>query len=432
MTGPHSLLLRLYQGASPALDHLAGQLAAFSPKLAAGVRGRTGLDDRLAGAAPRLMDGVWFHVTSVGEYEQARPVIAAIKETRPELPVAVTHFSPSGYEYALKRPCADFHDYLPFDHPDRMDRMLRLWRPRLLVFVKFDLWPNQVLAADRHGVPLVLLAGSLAPTSGRLHPMVRGMYRDLFDRFAHLGVCTPDDARRFREDLGVSCPLSVTGDTRVEQVILRYEASRDGETAARLKSLGGRILVLGSTWPPDERLWMPILPALLEEFPDLRVVLTPHEPLEDRLVKLEAELDGKGISHVRLSQLVGNAAAGGRVIVVDGIGKLAEIYRAGHLAYVGGSFTTGVHNTMEPAVASMPVLFGPRIQNAEEALLLVDRRAGFVLEKPDEALAQARRLLSDENLLRETGAEARRIVLEQRGATARSMRVIAPYLEDRG
>ncbi|PID81885.1 hypothetical protein CSA17_00210 [bacterium DOLJORAL78_65_58] len=440
MTAPRSLLLRLYRGASPALANLVGQLAPFSPKLAAGVQGRQGLDARLAEAAPRLRGGVWFHVTSVGEYEQARPVIAAIKEAHPEMPVAVTHFSPSGYHYALRRPCADFHDYLPFDHPDPMDRLLRLWRPRLLVFVKFDLWPNQVLAAHRQGVPLVLLAGSLAPTSGRLHPMVRGMYRDLFDRFAHLGVCTPDDARRFREDLGVSCPLSVTGDTRVEQVILRYEASRDGDTATRLKSLGGRILVLGSTWPPDERLWMPILPTLLADFPDLRVVLTPHEPLEERLVKLEAELTRQGVSHVRLSALAGKTndskhailehAIPERVILVDSIGKLAEIYRSGHLAYVGGSFTTGVHNTMEPAVASLPVFFGPRIQNAEEALLLVQRRAGFVLQKPDEALDQARRLLAAEDLRLDTGDAARRVVLEQRGATARSMRVIAPYLED--
>jgi len=121
-----------------------------------------------------------------------------------------------------------------------------------------------------------------------------------------------------------------------------------------------------------------------------------------------------------------------RVILVDSIGQLAEIYRSGHLAYVGGSFTTGVHNTMEPAVASMPVMFGPRIQNAEEAGILVTRKAGFILKEPAEALAQASTLLSDENLLLQTGAEARQIVLEQRGATERSLRAIAPFLETTG
>jgi len=276
------------------------------------------------------------------------------------------------------------------------------------------------------------LAGSLQPKSSRLHPMAKGMFREIFNHFTHIGVCTPDDAQRFVEELGVSCPVSVTGDTRVEQVILRFEAARDGATATELKNLGGRLLILGSTWPPDEKLWLPILPELLNQFPDLKVVLTPHEPLPHRLAALEKRLDREKIAHARLSQLMedgSNAHQKTRIILVDSIGVLAEIYRSGHLAYVGGSFTTGVHNTMEPAVATMPVMFGPRIQNAEEAGLLASRQAGFVLHTPDEALAQAGRLLSDDKLLEETGQLARQVVLDQRGATERSLHTIEPYLK---
>ncbi len=429
---PKGLMLRLYQTFSPALVGLTNQLAPFSAKLATGVQGRRGLMQRLADMAPEVRGGVWFHVTSVGEYEQARPIIDAIKTLPDPPPVMVTHFSPSGYDFALKNPCGDVHEYLPFDHPDHMNRLVKLWQPRLLVFVKFDCWPNQVLAAVRHQVPVVLLAGSLQPKSSRLHPVAKGLFREIFNHFASIGVCTPDDARRFVHGLGVSCPVSVTGDTRVEQVILRYEAARDGATATELKNLGGRLLILGSTWPPDEKLWLPILPELLKEFPDLKVVLTPHEPLPQRLASLEKRLGSDKIVHTRLSQfLVAGADAHQqtRIILVDSIGALAEIYRSGHLAYVGGSFTTGVHNTMEPAVASMPVMFGPRIQNAEEAGLLVSREAGFVLSTPDEAFAQVRRLLSDEKLLAETGHKAREVVLDQRGATERSLHTIEPYLE---
>jgi 3-deoxy-D-manno-octulosonic-acid transferase len=407
-------LLNLYRSVSPLLAALTPQAAAFSPKLKEGLAGREGIWERLGAGAAAVKGGVWFHVTSVGEYEQARPVIAAIKALPQAPPVMVTHFSPSGYAFAARRPCADLHEYLPLDTPANMGRLVNLWRPRLLVFVKFDLWPNQVLAADQAGVPVFLLAGSLQPRSARLHPVARGMYRDLFDRFAHLGVCTPEDRRRFLADLRVSCPVTVTGDTRVEQVILRYEAAQDGATAARLKGLGGRIMVLGSTWPPDEKLWLPVLPRLLAEFPDLKVVLTPHEPQEPRLQGLERELDRRQTGHLRLSRLMGqapDAAVPARVILTDSIGQLAEIYRSGHLAYVGGSFTTGVHNTMEPAVASMPVLFGPVIQNAEEAGLLVRRQAGWVVEKPEQALDRARQ-----------------VVLDQRGATARSMEVLRPFL----
>ena len=117
-----------------------------------------------------------------------------------------------------------------------------------------------------------------------------------------------------------------------------------------------------------------------------------------------------------------------RVILVDSIGVLAEIYRAGHLAYVGGSFTTGVHNTMEPAVGSMPVMFGPVIRNAEEAGVLAKRGAGFILNRPQEALARARELLADEGLRLELGARARQVVLDQRGATVKSLNVLEPYL----
>jgi len=421
--------LRFYRNVSPLLAGLPPLLAPFSAKLAEGVAGRRGLLRRLLNATATVRGGVWFHVTSVGEYEQARPLIAALQEEDPGRPVMVTHFSPSGWEYAHRRPCADLHDYLPFDDPGAMQRLVIAWRPRALVFIKFDLWPNQVLAARRQGVPVVLLAGSLQPESARLKPLARGLYRDLFDRFAHLGVCTEDDARRFPDDLGVTAPVSVTGDTRVEQVILRWEEAREGRTAARLKALGGRILVLGSTWPPDEALWLPVLPRLLERFPDLTVVLTPHEPASRRLAALERALDAAGVGHLRLSRLTaGDPAAGARVVLVDSIGVLAEIYRSGHLAYVGGSFTTGVHNTMEPAVCGMPVLFGPRIRNAEEAGVLVRRGAGFVLHRPEEALETAGRLLADDDARTRLGAEARRVVMEQRGATARSLEVLRPLL----
>ena len=425
------VMLRLYRGLSPALCAAAGLAGPLSPKLAEGIAGRRGLMDRLAAGADLVKGGVWFHATSVGEYEQARPIIAALKE-RPDPPrIAVTHYSPSGFEYAKKRPCADLHDYLPLDHPRDMARLMDLWQPRLLVFVKFDCWPNQVAAAADRGVPVVLAAGSLQPRSARLRPLAKPLFRDVFNRFAHLGVCTPEDRQRFVEDLGITTPVSVTGDTRVEQVILRYEAARAGETAGRLRELGGRLFILGSTWPPDEKLWIPVLGDLLASNPELRVVLTPHEPSTDRLESLESSLDRRKIPHRRLSVLMADPQGGddpARVILTDSIGVLAEIYRAGHLTYVGGSFTTGVHNTMEPAVASMPVLFGPRIHNAEEAGLLVRRGAGFVLENSQEAFKVADGLLGDDERLKALGATARQVVLDQRGATERSLDMIEPFL----
>lgn len=430
--------LRTYRALSPVLAAAAPLVAPFFPKLREGLRGRRGLEARSEAAAAAVQGCVWFHVTSVGEYEQARPLIAALRDRPSPPPLVVTHFSPSGRHYAEKRPCADLHEYLPLDRPAAMARLVRLWRPRLLVFVKFDCWPNQVLAAAHAGVPVVLMAGSLRPGSARLHPFARPLYRDLFDRFAHVGVCTEEDRRRFVDDLGVRCPVSVTGDTRAEQVILRWEAAAGGATAAALRHLGGRLLVLGSTWPPDEELWLPGLGRLRAEHPDVRVVLTPHEPSPARLTQLERALAARGLRTRRLSAVVAEDAATvaadrvapdkADVILTDSIGQLAEIYRAGHLAYVGGGFTTGVHNTMEPAIAGLPVLFGPAIDNAEEAGELVRRGAGQVVRTAEQALGAASRLLRDAAALALAAEAARAVVLAQRGATARSLAVLEPLL----
>jgi 3-deoxy-D-manno-octulosonic-acid transferase len=425
-------LRRLYHHLAPVAIGALPALAPFSAKLREGLAGRADLLPRLLAASARVRGGVWVHASSVGEYEQARPVIAALRETHgPDLPVVVTHFSPSGYEFARKRPAGDLHDYLPFDHPADMRRLMEAWQPRLLIFVKFDCWPNLIAAARDAGVPVVLLAGSLQPRSARLKPYARRFFRGLFNQFAHLGVSTEEDRRRFVDQLGVSAPVTVTGDTRADQVVRRWEASQAGEVAARIRGLGGRILVLGSTWPPDEQLWLPVLPDLLAAHPDLRVVLVPHEPLPARLASLEHDLDGAGVSHVRLSGLMTTSAEvprPERCVLGDSVGVLAEIYRAGTLAYVGGSFTTGVHNTLEPAIGGLPVLFGPVIQNAEEAGELVRRGAGWVVRRPQEALARTSALLGDAAALARAGAIAREVVLEQRGATEKSVAVLTPYV----
>jgi len=424
------LMLSLYRAVAPTMVTLAPVARPLIPKLQESLDGRRGVMDRLLAAAPELQGCLWIHASSVGEFLQGVPIINAVREQMGDQapPIVVTHFSPSGYEFALKRKVADFHDYLPLDRHRDMVRLVEAWRPCALVYVKFDVWPNLVVAAQRARVPQFLMAGSLAPGSHRLRWPGNALYRDVFNRFTHLGVSTEEDRRRFVDDLGVTVPVTVTGDTRIEQVIVRYEQSQGGAVSERLLGLGGRLLVLGSTWPPDEKLWMPVLPELLERFPDVRVVLCPHEPIPARLKDIETSLAARKVTSTRLSALLDGQGDEARVIVVDSVGVLAEIYRAGHLAYIGGSFTTGVHNTMEPAIARMPVLFGPRIQNAEEAGVLVERAAGFVCREPDQALSAASRLLKDPALLEKTGDIARQVVLDQRGATAKSLAVLGPAL----
>lgn len=418
--------LGLYRALSPALAQAAAFAARFSAKWRRGVDGRRGLEARLREQAPRLRGCLWFHASSVGEYEQARPVLAALREQGLG-PLAVTHYSSSGRDYAEQHPAADVHEYLPLDTPAAMARLVAAWRPRLLAFAKYDCWPNQVRAARAAGVPVVLIAGSLPPGSPRLWPPVRPALRALHDGFACLGVGSEADRRRFVEELGVSAPVRITGDTRAEQVLRRFEASREGPTAAALRAWGGTLLVLGSTWPPDEALWWEALGPLAAARPDLRLAVVPHEPTPAHLAPIEAALDRLGLAHVRLGAFRG-AGDPSRAVVVDRVGVLAEIYAAGHLAYVGGAFTTGVHSTLEPAAAGLPVLFGPRIDNAEEAHALVAAGGGRVVRDGAAALAAAAAWLDDPAARARDGAAARAVVEAQRGATEHTVAMIRDVL----
>jgi len=420
---------RIYAGIARTLAPLLPAAAPFSAKLRRGLDGRRGMRARVDAAAPGLQGCVWFHATSVGEYEQALPIVRRLREVDTG-PVAVTHFSPSGRDYAREHPCADHHDYLPLDRPADVAAVMAAWRPRALVFVKYDCWPALVRAADEAAVPVLLLSGALPTRSVRHHGPLRPFFRAVFDRFAQLGVGSEADRRRFVSGLGVSAPVTVSGDTRAEQVLARFEASRDDGLAASLRGWGERRLILGSTWPRDEALWWPVLPRLLRDDPGLNVVIVPHEPEPGRLAAIERACAERDLGVQRLSDrdAARPGAGDARCLLVDRVGVLAALYRAGDLAYVGGSFTTGVHSTLEPAAASLPVLFGPRIDNAEEALAMAARDAGFVLRRPAEALARAQALLTDETARRAAGAAARAVVEAQEGAAARSVELLRPYL----
>ncbi|MBU1677183.1 hypothetical protein KKA85_15560, partial [bacterium] len=335
---------RLYAGVARTLFPVLPAVAVLSAKLGRGLDGRRGLTARVAAAAAGLQGCIWLHATSVGEYEQALPIVRRLRAAG-EGPIAVTHFSPSGRDYALAHPCADYHDYLPLDHPAAMTSLVNAWRPRALVFVKYDCWPALVRAAEEGGVPVMLLSGALPARSIRQRGPLRPFFRAVFDRFAHLGVGSEADRRRFVAGMGVSAPVSVTGDTRAEQVLGRFAASRDSDLAAALRSWGERRLILGSTWPRDEALWWPVLPRLLQADPGLNVVLVPHEPQPDRLAAIERTCRARGLRAQRLGEweMARRRDGGTRCLLVDRVGVLAEIYRAGHVAYVGGSFTTGVH-----------------------------------------------------------------------------------------
>jgi 3-deoxy-D-manno-octulosonic-acid transferase len=404
--------------------HAAGHLL---PKMREAVAGRRGYHDRWAALAAQLPAApVWFHVASVGEFEQARPVITALERDHPGIPAIVTFSSPSGYHFARRREtigagAIHFLDYLPFDLPGAMRWCLDKARPRALVTVKFDLWPNLIWEARDAGVPMVLIDATLSPSSGRLRAPASWIYRDVYRCIDRILAISDEDAARFRRCVPQHAHISVAGDTRFDRVMERWH--RRADTPVNLPGDGALTLIAGSTWPADETHLLPALREVMRAHPDLRAVLVPHEPTPAHVEPLLRWAAETGLSVRRLGE---NGAT--RVVVVDTVGVLAEAYRAAHVAFVGGAFSTGVHSVIEPAIAGIPVVFGPRHDNSFEAQRLIELGGAFAVSNAAEARAVLDRLAGDRPAREAAGTAARAYVESQLGATEKCMAAITPWL----
>jgi 3-deoxy-D-manno-octulosonic-acid transferase len=402
------------------LGLLLGSL--INAKIRRGLKGRRGLFVRLAaeaaafsGRSPRF----WIHTSSMGEFEQAKPVIAELRSRFPGAFIAVSFFSPSGYENVRSFPGADLLTYIPFDSRKNADRFLSILRPDAGVVVRHDIWPNHVRELKRRGVPGFLINFSQRPRPPLRFPGTVSLLRACvlpFDRVLAVSAETADVSVR----LGLtSVRPEVAGDTRYDQVVRRTE---NAETVAGpIRPLkGDRFgIVFGSTWPTDEAVMTPVLKALAGRGRRVWSVWVPHEPTARHLENVEFQCGQAGLRSVRLSALPAAPPEPFDVLLVDRIGILAGLYAVADAAFVGGGFGPGVHSVLEPAAFGVPVFFGPRCRNSFEAGQLESRGGGFSVRDADEFLARLLPMIEDGTRLKRAGAEALALVRENLGATGR-------------
>jgi 3-deoxy-D-manno-octulosonic-acid transferase len=403
----------------------------FHAKLREAASGRKGWRSRWRDAGERVgARPVWFHVSSVGEFEQAKPVITSFGRTHPEVPVAVSFSSPSGYRFALRKEKPgegnniSFIDYLPVDFARNVRYCLRLLDPRLLVFVKFDLWPNLIWEARDRGVPIALIDATLSPSSRRTTGTGRSFYRSIYESIGNILAISESDARRFRDAVPDHPSIAVTGDTRFDRVMERKQIA--GYVGFDLLGEGRKIVVCGSTWPRDELRLLPALAHVMKSDPNVYAIVAPHEPHPERIAELTDWARSQGLTVGAVSGGLGDPPP--RVTLIDSVGILAETYRMGDVAYIGGSFSTGVHSVIEPAIEGLPVLFGPVHDNSFEALRLIDAGAGVCVGTADDIRIHIERLLYDSDALSAAGDAARRYVESQLGATEKCVAALREYL----
>jgi len=399
----------------------------FNDKIRRGIRGRKYLLRNIRAEVEQLpsSDRIWFHSSSMGEFEQAKPIIAAIKKINPEIAIIATFFSPSGYEHSKNYKLANIISYLPFDSHRQANAFVDIVRPTAVVMVRYDVWPNILWALKGRNIPTMIANATMKKNSPRKILFVRQFHRSLYDCLSYILTASNSDRISF-DDFKLSHPvIESIGDTRFDQVNMRRdEAAKKHILADRIVG-GKKVFVVGQSWDADDNVVLPVVFKLQEAMPDLLTILVPHEPTIEHLEQVEYRLEGR-TSFIRFSEM--NEYNNEKVILIDSVGVLVPLYRYAHIAYVGGSFRQGVHNVLEPAAFSLPVLYGPKHTNSQEAIALAHSGGGFVVEDEKDLYRILRTLLDNEAKRIDAGKKARQLVEQNLGATERFLKYLMPLL----
>ena len=346
---------------------------------------------------------VWFHAASLGEFEQGRPVIEQLKKEKPDTKILLTFFSPSGYEIRKNYALADIVSYLPLDTASAAKKFVEMLNPSKAIFIKYEFWPNYLQALKAAGIPVYSISAIFRP--GQIFFRWYGQwYKKLLQGIDHIFVQDKASLDLLKTH-GVD-KVSIAGDTRFDRVAdLAAQAKTIPLVEAFVKDTE-KVIVAGSSWPKDEEL----LVRYLKLHPDVKMILVPHEIHAAHIMGISKLLDGNFVPYTEATETNVQTT---NCLVVDTIGLLSSIYRYGHVAYIGGGFGVGIHNTLEAAVWNVPVVFGPMYEKFREARDLIAIGGAFSI--PDYEMLEAKldALLKDEK----AGVIAGEYVKQNTGAT---------------
>ncbi len=395
----------------------------FNKKIQIGISGRKRIFENLLLNASLLEKNkklIWFHSSSLGEFEQAKPIIQELKK-RNNVNILITFFSPSGYENSKKYPYADLVSYIPFDSISNAKKLISIAKPDLNVIMRYDIWPNHIWAMAKFQVPIFVVDATMKLNSPRTLPFSKNFHKNLFRLINKFLAVSENDVEGFKEFEVSSMQLKAVGDTRFDRV---YQRSIIAKAKNLIKSdflAGKKIFVAGSTWEVDEDVILPAFTKLTKYDNDVVMIIAPHEPTLAHLERIENELEGS-LETIRFSFL--NNYRNEKIIIVDSIGILLTLYTYADLAFVGGSFKQGIHNVLEAAVYGIPVIFGPKIDNSQESKQLLKRGSGILIRNKAEAYRQLRMMFSNEVLRKAKGKISAEYVKENLGATEKILEEI--------
>jgi 3-deoxy-D-manno-octulosonic-acid transferase len=426
----NSLLRIPYAVAGAAAEGLVRIVPAGKSKFQRGLSSRhniVGRYERWAAARrERERSLVWFHAPSVGEGLQATPVIELLRQRRPDLQIVYTFYSPSAEQFA-QSVNADFADYLPFDTVANARAIIAALRPSALIFSKLDIWPVLTEEGDAAGVPVGVISATLPESSGRRGILARAFLADAYRAISRVGAIDQGDADRLREQGVRADRISVTGDTRYDQVAARAQRTPSQLTQSLRSSRP--TLVAGSTWPTDEQHLLPSWLRIRDKIPDARLIIAPHELSEAHFRNIE---DWARSNALRLTRLDATDASHSDVLLIDRFGVLGDLYALADVAYVGGGFqSAGIHSVLEPAAFGAPVLFGPRNEKSRDAAKLVEAGGGAQINGAVDLSIRLGDWLGSPTAREAAGSAARAMVQKGTGAAERSYQLVSTLLPRR-
>lgn len=390
----------------------------FNNKIRRGIRDRKNLAEKLKSQVKKLDKSkkrIWFHSSSMGEFEQAKPVIEELRR-REEVIIVVSFFSPSGYQNSINYSFADIVTYIPLDSRKKCKEFLDVLKIDVAVFMRYDIWPNMIFELSDKKIPTLLVDATMRYNSPRKYGVAKIFHHHVYKQIDKILTVSDEDRNNFLQFNLDSSKVKTVGDTRYDRVYQKSLQAKEKKLFKENFFDGKKVVVLGSAWESDEEVVLPALFKLMSKHKNLILIIAPHEPTINHLEKLEHQVN-KSIGSIRFSHM--NIYNNQRVILIDSIGILLSLYYYADLAFVGGGFKQNVHNVLEPSVYGLPVLFGPKIYNSQEALSLIEEGSARVVHNKKEAYRILSKLITDDTYRSKLGQIASDYVKENIGATAK-------------
>ena len=349
---------------------------------------------------------VWFHAASLGEFEQGRPIMERLRSEHPEYKILLTFFSPSGYEVRKNYEGADIICYLPLDTPINAIRFLRLVRPVMAYFIKYEFWYNYLHILKYRHVPAYSVSSIFRPEQ-IFFKWYAKKYAGVLRCITHFFVQN-EQSRELLAKIGIT-EVTISGDTRFDRVLQIKEQSKHLPLVEAFKQ-DHKVFVAGSSWPPDEEIFI----RFFNEHPEWKLIIAPHVIGNDHLQQILSRPNRKT---VRYTEATPETAAEAQCMIIDCFGLLSSIYHYGEVAYVGGGGGVGIQNVLEAAVWNVPVFFGPNNKRFQEAQQLLASGGGIEITNYSSFATAMQRFMDDDKWLEQCGSKAGDYVKSMAGAT---------------